>query len=83
MTNLVRVKDEMQLADVVEGTIEGLDKHLNQVEDAELGLGAVDHKHNVQSGVMTIDDARVLAPNGALTLQKVAHVVRALGQHGE
>ena len=38
-TYLVDVKDEIELADVLEALVERLDQHLDEVEDAQLRLG--------------------------------------------
>ena len=56
----VHVEDEIELADVLKALVERLDKHLNEIEDAELGFGGIDAKHKVERGVMSVDQFCVL-----------------------
>lgn len=65
------MKDKVQLADVFKAAIQGLNKDLDEVEDAQLALGGVDAEHEVQRRVMPVNDADVGAEGGA-ALHKVA-----------
>lgn len=44
VVHLVEMKDEVELAHVFKGAVERLDKDLDEIQDTELGLGAVDDK---------------------------------------
>lgn len=58
--HLVKVEDEIQLADVFESPIQRLDKHLDQVQDPKLAFGSINHKHKVKSSVMSVNDSRIV-----------------------
>ena len=53
------MKDEVQLADILEALVHRLDKDLDQVQDAELALRRVHGKHKVQGGVVAVDQHSV------------------------
>ena len=76
-TDLVHVEDEIELAHILEALVERLDQHLDEVEDAQLGLGRVDAEHEVQGGVVPVDqlvvgaaDQTVVAEGGHESLRK-------------
>jgi len=79
VVDLVGVEDEVQLAHVFKALVEHLDKDLDQVEDAQLRLAAVDDEDKVERRVVPVDDARVLpVRRDAPAVDEVAHVVAPL-----
>ena len=80
--HFVHVEDQVQLADVFEAFVERLHEDLNEVEDAEFGLGRVDAEDKVERRVVSVDELEVVgvgaADDGAAALEEVAHVVFAL-----
>lgn len=42
--HFIEVEDEVELAHILERSIETLHEHLNQVEDTQLAFGAIDNK---------------------------------------
>ena len=46
------MEDEVKLAHVLEALVQRLHEHLDEVEDAELGLAAVHAEHEVEGGVV-------------------------------
>ena len=54
------MEDEVKLAHVLEALVQRLHEHLDQVEDAELGLAAVHAEHEVEGGVMPSHNITVL-----------------------
>merc|ERR1719411_1385919 len=73
--NRVHVEDEVKLAHVLEALVQRLHEHLDEVEDAELGLAAVHAEHEVEGGVMPVYQLIVRASDKASSLQKVAHII--------
>ena len=57
------MKDEVELANVFETLVERFHEDLNQIEDSQFGLRAVDAKHEVESRVVTVDQSVVGAAN--------------------
>ena len=53
--HLVHVEDEIEFADILKALVEGLNEDLDQVQDAQLRLGAVHAKDEIQRCIMTID----------------------------
>ena len=47
IVDFIAVKDEVELADIFEAFVEGLDEDLNQVEDAEVGFELVDGEDEI------------------------------------
>lgn len=68
---LVNMEDEIEFANVLEATIEGLDEdlkfdgtataYLNEIEDAQLALRRVDAENEVERRIVTVDQAVVVA----------------------
>jgi len=58
--HLVEVEDEVQLAHVLERLVERLDEDLNQIQNAQLALRAVDAEDKVERGVVAVDQLGVL-----------------------
>jgi hypothetical protein len=75
--DLVHVEDEVELADVFKAAVECFDKDLYEVEDAELGLGAVDAEDEEEGCVVSVDDADVGAEDGGAAVEEVAQAVGA------
>ncbi len=66
------MEDEVELAHVLESLVETLDKHLDEVEDAELGLGRVHRNNKEQSRVVSVDEPRVApADQAAVQCERV------------
>ncbi len=57
------MKDEVELANVFETLVQRFYEDLNQIEDSQFGLRAVDAKHEVESRVVTVDQSVVGAAN--------------------
>ena len=55
------MEDQIQLADVLEAFVQSLDKDLDEVENTQLWLWAVDTEHKVERGVVTIYELVVRA----------------------
>lgn len=53
--HLVSVEDDIQLADVLKALVHGLDKDLDEVEDAELALGGVDREDEVEGRIVPVN----------------------------
>ena len=64
-TDLVHVEDEVELAYVLEALVERLDQHLDEVEDAQLRLGGVHAEHEVERGIVPVDELVVGATDQA------------------
>ena len=56
--HLLAVEDDVELAHILEMAVERLDENLDQVENAELTLGAVDDHAKVERRVQPIDHPR-------------------------
>jgi hypothetical protein len=80
--HLVGVEDEVKLAHVLKHVVERLDKHVDEVQDAELRLRAVDDKDKVQRSVYPVHQLGVFRP-GANVLEEVTHAIRALRDQRE
>ena len=63
--DLVHVEDEVELAHVLEALVQRLHEHLDEVEDAQLGLGAVHAEDEVEGGVVPVDELVVGSSNQA------------------
>ena len=63
--HLLRVKDDVELAHVLEEAIKRLDEHLDQVEHSELRLILVDHHAEEQRRVLRGRGADVWRRHGA------------------
>lgn len=61
MVHLVRVEDEIELAHILETSVQRLHKHLNQIKNAQFTLAAIYDKNEVQGGVMSVDEFRFFA----------------------
>ncbi len=63
--DFVHVENQVELADILEALVQGLDENLDQVQDAELRLARVDAEHEEQGGVVSVDELVVWAANQA------------------
>ena len=50
------MKDEVEFAHVLEALVERLDQDLNQVEDSQLRLRGIHAEHEVQGGIVPVDE---------------------------
>ena len=66
------MEDQVELTDVLEALVERLDQHLDQVEDAQLWLGRVNTEHEVESGVVPVDELVVGAADQSAIGQLVS-----------
>lgn len=77
------VEDEVQLAHILKAAVQRLHKDLDEVQDAQLRLTAVDHEAEVERRVVPVDHAHALPAKqrlGAGPGEEVAHVAgRARG----
>ena len=80
--HLVGVEDEVQLANILKRLVEGLNKDVNEIEDAELTFRRVDAEDEVEGGVVSVDELCVAAPL-IPSLDKITHEVRPLGHEVE
>ena len=55
------MENEIELADALEGLVEGLDEHLDEVEDSQLTLSRVHTEYKIQGSVVPINESAVLA----------------------
>lgn len=78
MMDGVRMKDQIQFAHVLEALVQRFDKHLYQIQNAQLALRRVDAEDKVQRGIVPIDELVVGAADQRATLQEIAHIVVAL-----
>mmetsp|Transcript_6494 Transcript_6494/g.17654 ORF Transcript_6494/g.17654 Transcript_6494/m.17654 type:complete len:204 (-) Transcript_6494:107-718(-) len=74
----IRVKDEIELAYILEALVEGLYEDLDEIEDAEVGLLRVDGEDEEERGVVAVDELDVVAPFRDGALEVVAEVVGPL-----
>ena len=49
------MEDEVELAHVLEALVERLDQHLDQVEDSQLGFRGIHAEHEVEGGIVPVD----------------------------
>ena len=70
----MKVVDEVQLTDVSEVLVQGLDEVVESFQDGELVLVPADAGNEVQAGVLSVDDLLVLP------LQDVAQLVSRFGE---
>ncbi|VEU45064.1 unnamed protein product [Pseudo-nitzschia multistriata] len=68
----IGMKDQVQFAHVLETLVEGLDKDLDQIENAQIGFLCVDGKYKIQGGIISVDELDVLAPLRNDALEVVA-----------
>jgi hypothetical protein len=54
----LKVEDQIQLANVFEQSIQGLDVHLDQVDQSQRGFGGRGDDDEVQCGVVAVGDER-------------------------
>merc|ERR1719430_2167 len=76
---LVHVKDEVKLADILKALVQSFNKNLNEVQDAEFRLTAVNTENKIESGVVTIDQLVVRSTYQRPPFEKVANIVVSLG----
>lgn len=76
------MKDEIELADVFEASIEGFDEDLDEIKNAKLALGLVDAEDEEESGIVTVDDADIRTKDGA-ALDKIAQSIAPARDDGE
>jgi len=64
------MKNQIQFANIFETLVQGLHKHLNQIEDAQIGFLCVHGKNKIQGSVMSIYQFDIFSPlrNGALQI---------------
>ena len=60
------MEDEVELADIAESPVEGLDEDLDEVEDTEGRLGLVDTEDEVEGGVVAVDEVDGAPSKGLL-----------------
>ena len=65
LAHLVHVENEVELADIFEALVERLYEDLDEIEDAELGLGGVDAEDKVEGRVVTVDQLVIAASQHA------------------
>ena len=58
--DLIWVKYEVELTHILEALVEHLDKDLDEVEHAELALGAVHGHDEIERCVMPVNELRIL-----------------------
>ena len=75
----IRMKDQIQLADVLETLVERLDKDLNEIQNPQITLLRIDRKDKVQRRVMPINQLDVVAPFWYDALEVIAERVGAGG----
>lgn len=56
VVDLLHVKDQIKLADVLEAGIQALNESLNQIQNSELRFRRIDDKDEVESSVVAVDD---------------------------
>lgn len=56
---LAILTDQIQLTDVFEAFVERLDKHLDEIQDSQLRLAAIDTKHEEKCCIVAVDELRV------------------------
>ena len=69
------MEDQIQLTDVLKAFVQSLHKDLDEVENAQLWLWAVDTEHKVKRGVVTIYELVVRASYQTAALKEVTNVV--------
>jgi hypothetical protein len=73
--NPIGVKDQIQFAHVFEALVQGLDKDLDEIEDAQIGFLRVDGKYKIKGSVVPINELDVFAPFRNGSLEVVAETV--------
>lgn len=88
VAHAVRVEDKVQLAHVLEALVQRLHEDLDQVQDAQVRLLLVHREDEVQGGVVSVYDARGVAPLGDAAFQVVTegvwplrHLLEDLADH--
>ena len=71
----IALEDDIEFTYVLEALVQRLDKHLDQVQYAQITFLSIDRKDKVQCGVMPIDDLGILPPLRYASLQVVAERV--------
>lgn len=56
VVDLLHVKDQVKLADVLEAGIQALDEGLDQIQDSELRLRGINDEDEVEGSIMAVDD---------------------------
>lgn len=61
MVHGVRMKDQIQLAHILEAFVQCFDEHLNEIQDTQFALRRVHTEHKVKRCIVTIDQFVVAA----------------------
>ena len=69
--HLVHMKDEIELADILEAFVQRFNKDLDQIQDAKLRFARVDAEHKVEGGVVSVDELVVRASDQAEITKKI------------
>ena len=69
------MEDQIQLTDVLKAFVQSLDKDLDEVENTQLWLWAVDTEDKVEGGVVPVYELVVWASYETAALQEVTDVV--------
>lgn len=78
VVHLVRVEYQVEFANVFEAPVQCLNKHLNEIKNAEVALELVDCEHEIERGIMTVDELSALAPLLDRALEVITKGIRPL-----
>lgn len=53
--HLVHVEYQIQLAHILKALVQRFDKHLDEIQDAQLALGRVHAEHEVERRIVSVD----------------------------